>query len=207
MRPRYSFEQFNNHSLSIVEQSRHKLKSERREVRKAFQFLLSHFERLDRGEKTLSKNVKLMLCTRFINHLYASLLLADRGLVVDAITVGRNAVEVTALYWLICKDPGTADLYASGNTPKPVEVRKRLEKAGIDIEELRSTYSLQSGVVHPTSEYQHLWTDWVAPQEGRLLVGGGFSLERQRALYKFIPSAIVNFARYDENYSVEVIEP
>ncbi len=103
-----------------------------------------YFADLDQQADTLRRNVRKVLATSFFNHWYASLLLIEAGLVVDAVLCERNALEVLAFHWLVCLDPVATDDYHNSTVPKPVVVRRRLEALGADITHLREGATRQA---------------------------------------------------------------
>jgi hypothetical protein len=144
----------------------------------------------------------MMLTARFINHMFSQLLLTERGLLLDAFNCSRAAIETTGFYWLVLKDPSTAELYDSEKSLKPVEVRKRLEVLDIDITALRDLYGFQSEIAHVGNKTDGLQIFWESPRAGRLLIGGGGDRDVQRALLVGMVKSVFRFVKYDEDYIV-----
>ncbi|MEI8632672.1 DUF5677 domain-containing protein [Vibrio sp. PP-XX7] len=89
-----------------------------------------YFQDLEESPKTTARNVKMLLAARFINHLYSCFLLIEAGMISDAVTCERSAIEVLAAYKLLCVKPELADKYNRGKFLKPYEVRDKLEALG-----------------------------------------------------------------------------
>ena len=121
----------------------------------------------------------MVFAARFINHAYAALLLAESGLMVEAITAERSAVEALAAYRLLLADPNASEEYHQGSFKKPVKVRERLEELGYknEAEALKSIYSVQSGFAHMGRDHEKFSLQWESELEGRLQVGGVFKEE------------------------------
>ena len=156
MTGRYNFDLLLKHSNETALQTRRSMKPEMASVRESFAFLAKHFDRIERQPKSHIRNVKMALTGRFTNHLFSHFLLCERGVILDSINCVRSATEVTAFYWLVCRDPSSAGLYDAETSPRPVEIRKRLEKLGIDVDELREQYGFESLVSHVGNKYDNL---------------------------------------------------
>jgi hypothetical protein len=137
----YRLELLIRHSNETAMATRRNFKMQMDAVRKSFAFLDHHFRTLEADPKSLARNVKMVLTTRFTNHLFSSLLLCERGLILDAFNCSRTGIETTAFYWLVCLDPDSAPLYEQERSPPPVEVRKRLEVLGVSRKYASSTAS------------------------------------------------------------------
>lgn len=198
---RYSFDLLSKHSNQVAVDTRRVLRQPVGEARKLFAFLSKHFHEIENEPASLSRNVRLALTARFINHLFAQLTLVERGLLLDAFNCARSAVETTAFYWLVVKDPATAALYDAEQSPKPIEVRKRLEAIGVDVCPLREVYGLLSEVAHAGNKTDGLQIAWEKGRNGRLLVGGGGDLNVQRALLVSMIKAVFRFVQHDEIYT------
>lgn len=148
------------------------------------------------------RNVKLALLTRFTNHLYAQTILTERGLVLDAINCARSATETTAFYWLVCVSPESAQHYDANESPRPIEIRKELEKRGVDISELRDRYRDESTAAHvgnPTDNWQ---IDWQNEKDGMLMVGGGPNPKLQSILLEQVFFSALTFFKHDPLYEI-----
>lgn len=199
---RYSFDLLFRHSNQTAILTRQTLKHPIEQARRLFTFLSNHFSTLEKEPRGLVRNVKLALTARFINHMFSQLLLIERGLLLDAFNCSRAAIETTALYWLVCKDPSAAALYDGDRSPKPVDVRRRLEGLGVDIGVLRDLYSFQSEIAHVGNKTDGLQIAWKDTKDGRLLIGGGGDQSVQRALLVGMVKSVFRFVKHDENYIV-----
>lgn len=206
MRKRYGFELLFKHSNETAQNTRVALKDQVLQTRSIFGFLDYHFTSIENETASHTRNVKLALTTRFINHLFSTLLLAERGLILDAFNCFRSAIETTAFYWLVCHDNGSATIYDAEKSPSPVEVRKRLETHGVDIQAIRDLYSLASAIAHVGNPYDQLQIRWEREKDGRLLVGGGSNPDLQKAIFQAITLSVFRFVRFDENYIVSDID-
>jgi hypothetical protein len=94
-----------------------------------------YVQTIEGEERTLNRNVRLLLATRFFNHVYSTLILSEAGLVADAVSCERSALEALAAFRLVSVAPEYAGAYDTDAFPRPVEVRKRLEELGF-VEEI-----------------------------------------------------------------------
>jgi hypothetical protein len=200
----YRLELLIRHSNETALAARRDFKTQMEAVRKSFAFLDYHFRTLESEPKSLFRNVKMVLTTRFTNHLFSTLLLCERGLILDAFNCSRSGIETTAFYWLVCLDPNSAVLYEQERSPPPVEVRKRLEALGVDVNEIRQLYSFESGIAHVGNKYDNLQIRWEEGANGKLMVGGGSNPPVQCSMLEAMPSAIARFIRHDEKYIVTI---
>jgi hypothetical protein len=202
MRSRYNFDFLFIHSNTIADETRRTLKPQIMNARKIFTFLDKHFSMLEKKKKTHATNVKMMITARFINNMFSALLLTERGLLLDAFNSIRSGIEATAFYWLVCKDETTASLYDAEKSPRPVDIRKRLEALGVDIETLHSLYDVTSTIAHVGNPYDQIQIRWEQGSDGKLLIGGGRSPDVQNALLEDMLRAVLWFVRFDENYVI-----
>jgi hypothetical protein len=198
----YGFDLLFRHSNEVALTTRRILKQPVHEARKLFAFLGGHFHAIERDPPGLLRNVKLALTARFTNHLFSELMLIERGLLLDAFSCSRSALETTACYWLVLKDPATATFYDADRSLKPVEVRKRLAALGVDIGPLRELYSFQSEVAHVGNRTDSLQIKWEQGASGRLLIGGGGDQGVQRAMLVGMVKSVFRFVKHDEEYIV-----
>ena len=201
---RYHFDLLYRHSNELALSTRRTFKKEVATVKASFGFLAQRFDRLEREPKGHVRNVKMALTARFTNHLFAHVLLAERGLLLDAANCARSATETTAFYWLVCKDAAAAGLYDAEESPRPVEIRKRLEAVGINVGELREHYGFESAVSHVGNKYDNLQITWERERTGKLHVGGGGDANVPRAMLNELPRYIAMFAMHDPNYVVTI---
>lgn len=200
---RYNYEMLFRHSGELALETRKVGKEELAQVRSAFAFLSRHFHNLEGKPTSHSRNVRMALSARFTNHLFSYVMLCERGLILDASNCSRSALETIAFYWLVCADPDSASLYDADESPRPVEIRKRLEALDIEVDELRSHYGFGSTVSHVGNKYDNLQIVWQREQEGKLQIGGGGSTELRLALLAEVPAYILLFARHDRDYIIE----
>jgi hypothetical protein len=199
---RYEFDLLFRHSNELALSTRRVLKQPVHEARKLFGFLGKHFHALEANPPGLIRNVKLSLTARFISHLFAELMLIERGLLLDAFNCSRSALEVTAFYWLVIADPTTAAFYDAERSLKPVEVRKRLEALGVDIGPLRELYSFQSEIAHVGNKTDGLQIAWGKVGSGQLLIGGGGDQNVQRAMLVGMVKSVFRFVKHKNEYIV-----
>lgn len=203
---RYNYDLLYRHSNELALSTRRAFKKEAVTVKVSFGFLAQHFERLERQPKSHARNVRMALTARFTNHLFAHVLLAERALLLDAVNCARSATETTAFYWLVCKDPSAAGLYDAPESPRPVEIRKRLEALGVDVRDLRDQYGFESAVTHVGNRYDNLQISWEQERTGKLLIGGGGDASVRRAMLNELPRYIALFAMHDPDYIVTIGE-
>jgi len=145
----------------------------------------------------------MALTARFINHLFSYVQLIERGLYLDAANCARSATETTAFYWLVCCDPAASKLYDETDSPRPVEIRKRLEDLGIDVSELKDVYGVQSSVSHVGNKYDNIQIHWKdIGKDGRFFIGGGQNAQLQKDMLQLVSAYIVSFIKQDESYEV-----
>ncbi len=206
MRNRYNFELLFRHSNELAFNTRRTLKKQITEARKIFTFLDQHFETLKQKDKTYANNVKLALTARFINNMFAALLLIERGLLLDGFNSLRSGIEATAFYWLICKDETAASFYDAKRSLQPVEVRKRLEALGVDIRTIRELYGLTSTIAHVGNPYDQLQIRWGQGSNGELLIGGGSYPDVQKAMLEDILRAVFRFVKFESDYIIPDVD-
>lgn len=195
---RYSPEALEKHSNTVQQQCTNECNERRSAAIEAISFLGHVFETTETEPISLQRNVRLMLIGRMMNHLYAEFLLIERGLSLDAQNAARSAIESTAWYWLVCIQPAAADDYDTESSPRPVEIRKRLEKEGVDVEEIRDAYSNYSHVAHVGNKLDRIQVDWST--QSRVLIGGSENAEFQNAMFNEIVAKMVLFLRYDPTF-------
>lgn len=201
---RYHFDLLYRHSNELALTTRRTFKAEVATVKASFGFLAQHFDRLERERKSHVRNVKMALTARFMNHLFAHVLLAERGLLLDAANCARSATETTAFYWLVGKDASAAGLYDAQESPRPVEIRKRLETLGVDVSDLRENYGYESAVSHVGNKYDNLQITWEKERTGKLQIGGGGDPNMRRAMLNELPKFIAMFVMHDPDYVVSI---
>jgi hypothetical protein len=168
-----------------------------RQHRQLFDAVIGDFDRffteLEHGENRLLSNVQKILATKFFNHWYSTLLLCEAGLMVDAVTCERNAMETLAYHWLVRLDASAAEAYQENSLLRPVEVRKRLEVLGADISHLRITYGFGSKIAHVGRDSEVFHLHWRAISDGQLLLGGRFSKRISEHWFAYLPALLQLF--------------
>ena len=203
----FNFELLFKHSNDVALTTRRTLKKEIGDARSVFNALGGHFNQLQKKPVSYDRNVKMALTARFINNRFSTLMLIERGLILDAFNCSRNAMEITAFYWLVCHDKSSASLYDGEKSPQPVEVRKKLESIGVDIMVIRDLYSLESSIAHVGNKYDNLQIKWDAGKNGELMIGGGcHHIDVQREMLVGITLSIFRFLKFDEDYIVPDID-
>jgi hypothetical protein len=92
---------------------------------------------------------KIFLTCRFANSIYASMRLACMGMILDGISCLRTAFEALQYARLIFLEPNfAADFMHAEKSLRPVEVRKRLEALGHDVDLAKKKYSMLSRFSH-----------------------------------------------------------
>ncbi len=138
---RYNFDLVNRHSSLVASECR-RVNSERfKSVKDTLSFLGQIIDEIGGEPKSHQRNVRMALATRFFNHLYSQLILTERGLLLGAANASRSAIETTAFYWLVCLDANSAALYDAESSPRPVEIRKKLQELVIDVSDLQGAVS------------------------------------------------------------------
>jgi len=209
MKPaRYGLDALWRHSETTAHTTRRHLQKNAQGVtlslRQAFDLLSRHFDSTQSEPKSHSRNVRLALTARFINHLHSFVMLAERGLLPDAVDCSRSATETMAFHWRVCRDPEAAGLYDAAISPRPGEVRRRLEELGIDVSELKSQYGRESSISHVGNPYDDLQIAWAAPDTGTILVGGGGDLDTRQAMVGAVIFDAARFLAHDARYVVSI---
>lgn len=78
--------------------------------------------------KALEPNCAYLLLAKSLNHAFATLVLMQRGLVVDAALTCRNGVETLLLLELLSKQPALCGRWAAGEEFRPSDVRRQLQQ-------------------------------------------------------------------------------
>ncbi len=176
-RGRYSLGALRGHTEHIRIKSRRKLRGTSPELDEAFAVLARFIGELEGLPRCLAPNVHLLLSCRFMNQVYAALLLAESGLFAEAAICERAAIETLSAAKLLQVNPSIEQQYESGRFLKPVEVRKELERLGYpeEVECLRGLYGVTSDVMHVSRAAERWSTKWLSADEGTLLLGGKYS--------------------------------
>jgi len=135
-----------------------------------------------------------MLACKLMNHVYSGLILAENGLILDSILCERNALETIAFHWLVCIEKESAKEYLENDSPRPVEVRKRLEKYGVDINSIKDLYASGSRVIHVGREGERFQSQWATLSEGKLFFWWCFSSKGSISNVRIFTSTFVSFS-------------
>ena len=187
---KYALENLRRHSETVRAQSAAIQREQRSFIDRSFAEFSDYLAEVERQPATLERNVRLMLACKLLNHVYSSLILAEYGLIVDAILCERNALETVAFHWLISLDPDAAKEYERGNIPRPVEVRQRLEQLGADMAQFKDIYASGSEVSHVGRRSERFHSRWESPSEGQLLFGGALAPDDQAEMFRFLPALL-----------------
>ncbi|MDR3715215.1 MAG: hypothetical protein P4L51_20575 [Puia sp.] len=191
--PRYTFNNLERHTNSIRLGARKIIRKHRSFLNQAFSDFSKHLDEIEQQPPSLQRNVKLMLACKVFNHVYSGIILIESGLTVDAIICERSALESIAFHWLVCVDPTAAGEYETEKVPRPVEVRRRLEKLGVDISQLREMYSFDSEFTHVGRSSERFDNQLESSLKGSVLFGGSGSLIDQDHMIKFLPHFLYLF--------------
>ncbi len=115
--------------------------------------------------KALEPNCSFLLLAKALNHAYSTLILLERGLVIDAQLTCRNAIETLLLIELLVKRPDLMTKWIAGHEFTPAEVRKQLADLPVapvndvvihvssdDYEDARFVYGTFSRLTHANLE-------------------------------------------------------
>ncbi|NKN31915.1 hypothetical protein [Marichromatium bheemlicum] len=188
----FSFDNLVIHSESIKERSIRVRSKFKKEWVEAVDEFSKFYVSLETSPKSTLRNVKLLLSTRFFNHVFSSLTLAEAGLLADAIVCERSSIETLAGYKLVCVAPDHANKYNTDKFPKPVEVRKKLESLGFteEVENIRGVYKSASGITHLNRDHERFSMDWENENTGVLNIGGAYDQTDIEHMIWFLPKLI-----------------
>ena len=190
---RYNLPALRRHTRQIRTDAAPLVEQHQRRLDAAVRRFDEFFAQLDEQSDNLRKNVRKVLATSFFNHWYAALVLIESGLTVDGVLCQRNALEALAFHWLVCLDPTAVDDYHSGNIPKPVVVRRRLEALGADISHIREGYSTGSEISHVGRRAERFHVEWQVENVGQLMIGGSFRHEDIEHWLEYMPALLLLF--------------
>jgi len=118
--------------------------------------------------RNLEANCAFLLVTKALNHSFSTMLLIERGLIVDAALTSRNAIETLLLLELLAKRPVLCQKWAGGHEFKPADVRRQLselprvvvqnlaiEVSPDEYDDVRFAYSWLSRITHANLESLH----------------------------------------------------
>jgi hypothetical protein len=89
--------------------------------------MLSDAAAILESRRTLESNCSYLLLAKAINHISSTVLLMERGLMVDSALAARNGIETLLLLDLLSKKPELCQKWVNGEKFKPVDVRKQLQ--------------------------------------------------------------------------------
>lgn len=189
---RYTFEKLKKHTAGIRSDAEPLISKNEMAWNDAIEMFSKYFQGLEEAPKTIDRNVKMLLATRFMNHLYSSFLLVESGMIADAVTCERSAIEVLAAYKLLCVKPALADKYNKGKFPKPYEVRNELEAFGYadEKQKIKGIYSSASGITHVNRDHERFTMEWEKENNGVLYIGGRFREKDLSHMLEFLPALI-----------------
>lgn len=78
--------------------------------------------------RELATNCAYLLLAESLNHAFATFVLIERGLLVDAALTSRNGVETLLLLELLAKQPELCEKWAAGDEFRPADVRRQLSQ-------------------------------------------------------------------------------
>ena len=102
----------------------------------------------------------------------------------------------------MCLDPSSVSLYDSKSSPRPVEIRKKLESLGVDVSDLKDLYQVQSSISHVGNPYDYIQIKWTDMNKGHFCIGGGSNSKFESISLNFISTSIFLFLRHDPNYII-----
>jgi len=140
------------------------------------------------GRKTLEVNCSYLLMVKAMNHIASTLLLVERGLMVDGALTSRNALETLLLLELFAKKPELCAKWSAGEQFTPGSVRKtlaslpRIEVGDFAIEvsldtydDARFVYDWLSRITHANLDSLDHTTSQSGENSFELHVGGALS--------------------------------
>ena len=190
---RYDFKNFKIHLDTNFKDSLRLLENSNTDWEEAVDVFSDFFEELEKMPISTERNVKMLLSTKFFNHILSSLILTLYGLSVDSVICSRTAIESLAAFKLICANPKKAESYHAGKFPSPSEVRKELENLGYTTEanNIRTIYKSDSELTHMTRDHERFSMDYNhSTKDGQLFVGGHFSKDDAEHMIKYLPTLI-----------------
>ena len=193
--PKYAFGNLRRNTELICGQSGRILQEYRSLIDQEFADFDDFLNELENQPPSLDRNVRMMLACKFLNHVYSALVLAERGLIVDAVLCERNALETAAFHWLVCLDPNALQEYGQNDIPRPADVRQRLEQLGVDITSLRDLYASASQASHVGRQSERFHSQWESVSKGKLSFGGAFAPQDLAEMFRFLPALLCWFRK------------
>jgi hypothetical protein len=197
MSDRYSLRKLREHTESIHQATRALTADCASAFDEAIRTFEEYVQAIEGEERTLNRNVRLLLATRFFNHVYSALVLSEAGLVADAVSCERSALEALAAFRLVSVAPEYAGQYDTDAFPRPVEVRRRLEELGLaeEVRHIHELYSSASNVQHVSRASERWNSEWSSETDGRLLFGGARNQAAHSEMLRFLPALLHWFAQ------------
>lgn len=201
---RYSLAKLRLHTGSIVGANRESNSEHDRALDEAIRAFDQRLAELEALEPSIQRNVLILLAARLFNHAYASLLLAEAGLMNDALGCERGLWETLAGYFLVNVDASAAELYSRDKFPRPYAVRERLKAAGYPQlgEDLRGMFSPVSNIMHLSRRAERWNLRWQSGSSAEVDVGGAHHPEEhEHLLGVFLAPFLQWFAMHHKNLS------
>jgi hypothetical protein len=190
---KYSLENLRKHTEFVRLKSLELQNDQQSFIDQAFSDFSENIDEVQQKPATLERNVRLVLACKMFNHVYSGFILAERGLIVNAVLCQRNALETIAFHWLVSLDKDALNEYEQGNIPRPVEVRKRLEQLDVDISAIKSIYASCSKISHVGRSSERFHSREDSSSGYKLLFGGDSSPDDQAELFRFLPALLYLF--------------
>lgn len=128
------------------------------------------------------------------------------GLVLDAISCLKTAFEALQYSRLISLSPEEASTFLDPEKSlRPVEVRKRLEKLGHDVDQARDRYSILSTFAHVGGAGETLTLERIN-ENVAFRIGGYIDVELQREILQNCDKAIGEFIAFNAGVRQENVE-
>jgi hypothetical protein len=183
----YSISSLESHWLA----NQHRFRTEFDACRKVFAELISAISDIGSllsGHKTLEANCAYLLTVKATNHIASTLLLMERGLMVDGALTSRSALETLLLLELLAKKPELCKKWSAGEQFTPGSVRKTLvslskvEAGDFAIEvsvdtydDARFAYDWLSRITHANLDSLNYTTAQSGENSFELHIGGALS--------------------------------
>src|ERR1051326_74648 len=90
---KYTLDNLREHTVTIRAQSAEVQGKQQAFINQAFVDFDDYLDRVEKQPATLVRNVRLLLACKLFNHVYLAFILAESGLIVDAVLCERNALE------------------------------------------------------------------------------------------------------------------
>lgn len=129
---KYSLKDFQNHWKVNSSEFRNRYSGWLSIFDKTIGVVESGMNHLKNSEKSIENNCCFLLLSKILNHSISSIVLLEKGLVIDSALCARNSIESILLLNLFALDPKTNHFveWSNGKEYKPYEVRQRLKDLG-----------------------------------------------------------------------------